>query len=291
MQLSLGLDRGGVRVTGPGIDWGEQAMNWERNDLAFWFPKIRDAGVLVPRTEIVQANVCLTDILDGKTPIGFNQFVADLTAAGHRIGPPPWFLRTGQTSGKHDWWRTCYVDDPEILGEHVGELVTFSAMADFIGLPTNTWAVREFLPLQVGFHAFRGRMPIAREYRAFLIDRKLACIHPYFPEASLGDENPDRSDWRPILAQMHKINIWVVGEIAEIVEKVSAVLDGNWSIDVCPTVDGRWYLTDCAVAEDSFHWPECPYALKQQQPRPLSAAELEEQVEVATRPVLWEGDR
>ncbi len=80
---------------------------------------------------------------------------------------------------------------------------------------------------------------------------------------------------------MHRIDRWVEAAITTIVSQVAKAIDGNWSIDVCPTVDGRWYLTDCAVAEDSFHWPGCPNASKQQQTRPLSAAELDEQAMAA----------
>lgn len=41
------------------------------DDLAYWFPRLLEAGVPVPRTEIVRADCDLSPVLDGVTPIGW----------------------------------------------------------------------------------------------------------------------------------------------------------------------------------------------------------------------------
>jgi hypothetical protein len=236
-------------------------MAEDRNDLAYWFPRLAAAGVPVPRTEIVATDLPLIGLCDGQPPEGLDGFLGRLRAAAGRLGYPA-FLRTGHGSGKHQWRRTCYLAGPEDIPAHVAALVEWSALVDFLGLPTRTWAVREFLPLEAPFHAFDG-MPVAREFRTFFRAGRLLCIHPYWPPDSI--RNPSRADWRELLAAASELSqpsraLDARPALERIVERVAPRFDGAWSLDLARAVDGTWYAIDMAEMDRSFHWPGCPNA-------------------------------
>lgn len=233
------------------------AITTDLNDLAYWFPLLRATGVPVPRTEIVTTAVQLVDVLDGTKPDGYDEFIAELGQAVERLGPGPVFLRTGHTSDKHDWERTCYLKSVDDLPNHVAELVEFSELADIMGLPTSTWAVRELLPLMAWFRAFRG-MPIAVERRWFFRDNQPICNHEYWPPDSI--QQPLTTSYRRRLHEMETLGTAPVEMCRqrEIVERVAAGFDGAWSLDLARTRDGRWWALDMAQMERSFHWPDCP---------------------------------
>src|SRR4051794_24339433 len=94
------------------------------NCLSHWFPKIEAAGLPVPETRMVTTgpNLALISLLDGETPAGYEEFMAELRAAVVAIGTPC-FLRTGQGSDKHSWQDTCYLEDAGELPMHVFRLV------------------------------------------------------------------------------------------------------------------------------------------------------------------------
>lgn len=230
----------------------------DRNDLAYWFPILESTGVPVPRTEIVTTTGDLAPILDGSPAPGFRPLCDDLRAALGRLGTGfPAFLRTGQGSGKHDWARTCYLAGGDSLVSHVAALVEWSETVDFFGLPTGTWAVREFLDLYSTFSAFSG-MPVAREYRCFIRDGLVTCVHPYWPPDSLA--NPSVPDWWDRLVELYPPRSSHVGDAARIAQATARAFDGSWSLDLAQHRDGTWYAIDMAEAERSFHWPGCPVA-------------------------------
>jgi hypothetical protein len=233
----------------------------DRNDLAFWFPPIRDAGLPVPRTEIVSTDVELDHLLDGVEPRGFDEFLHSLQTAVQAIGGgDPVFLRTGHGSGKHSWARTCFLEDPEALAEHVGALVEWSAMAGIFGLPTSTWAVRELIPTApiCRCEAYGG-MPVVREFRYFVrvlpsLRTSIEHAQPYWPPAAVEEGHPDVEDWRERLAGISRIGLdWrALADLAH--EAARAVGGGFWSVDFLQGADGKWRLTDMADGDDSFRY-------------------------------------
>jgi hypothetical protein len=228
----------------------------DRNDLAYWFPRLQASGVPVPRTEIVRTDVDLMALLDGRMPEGYAGFINDLGAACARIGFPV-FLRTGHGSGKHEWSRTCYLAARTCyLSAHVTALVEWSALAHIMGLPTTTWAAREFLHLRHHFTAFRG-MPIAREFRAFVADGALQCLHGYWTAVAI--RNASIPNWERRLEQQQRVDTYTTAALKPLIERAARQLDGAWSIDFAQRADGAWVAIDAAEAERSFHWPDCPH--------------------------------
>lgn len=241
----------------------EKTVN--RNCLSYWFPKLAAAGLPVPRTRIVRADIDLTPLCDGKEPEGFAEFLDRLRLAALAISDVgPWFLRTGQGSGKHDWKHTCHVTHTDRLGFHVRNLVEWSHMVSIFGLAHDVWAVREMLPVTpVATLTRYGDMPLVREVRAFVEDGKVACIHPYWPEGSIR-QGMDRTASEAVAmavvsgAKLSRAEALPALLLAENVAPVFAG-DGAWSVDLLETRNG-WYVTDLAEAHCSYHWEGCPHA-------------------------------
>jgi len=188
----------------------------------------------------------------------------------------PCFLRSGQTSGKHEWRDTCFLpsDDREVIAHHLYEVVVYSHTADFMGMPCDVWAVREMLPTVPVGTAYRG-MPVCREFRYFIGGGKILCRHPYWPRDAvpgLTDEQyaklcePPETIERPPrpkpTSKIEQIREYHRGlpDDATADEIVLAVaerfMEAEWSVDLLWTERG-WFVTDMARAEDSWHWPEC----------------------------------
>lgn len=241
----------------------------DKNCLSYWFPKLKAAGLPVPRTVIVETKRRLVELLDGETPEGFNEFLDQLRVAGDEVGWPA-FLRTGHTSGKHQWDRTCYVLSSSKLGWHVYALVEFSNCVNQpLGLPTKIWCLRELLPTTPVFTApAYYNMPVCREFRVFVDGADVKCVHPYWPREVLVRGFPiarDR-DWTempielPDEFQEQYAALCDLGDdeetIRTLASRAGTALGGAWSIDLLETKRG-WYVTDVAEAERSFHWEGC----------------------------------
>ena len=232
-----------------------------RNCLSYWFPRLKDAGLPVPDTTIVRTTVSLMPILDGVLTPSMELFIHTLKHAAEVKAKAygwPVFLRTGQGSGKHQWSETCCLKSAADVPQHVHNLVEWSATADFMGHPTDVWAVREMLPVDPlaileGYHG----MPLVQEYRGFVTDGKVLCAHPYWPEAAI------RQCFRgaiplAIFEEMAKPAPPAAVDLIGLVAKAFAD-DGAWSVDVLKTRRG-YYVTDMAEAHRSFHWEGCEHA-------------------------------
>lgn len=224
----------------------------DRNCLSYWFPPIEAAGLPVPTTRIVRTDVELVDLLDGRKPEGYDDFLRELFWAGNEIGGRPFFLRTGHGSGKHDWRETCYVDEGN-LGWHVSRLVEWSHTADMFGLPHEVWAVRRLLRTAPLFHAFGKGFPVTREFRVFIREDEIEGVYPYWSAEAIAEGEPDTDDWRDRLAAASTLSDDDAEEIGMLAGTASAAVGGGyWSIDFLSDIKGKWWLTDMAKGNRSF---------------------------------------
>lgn len=231
----------------------------DRTCMSYWFPKIEAAGLPVPRTVMVpmpgEAFKAIYAVFDGK-PVEpeAEPFLMALGAAADGIGYPC-FLRTGQTSGKHDWENTCYLPSRTVLREHVIGIVEYGEMATLMGLPCDWWAVREMLPtLPITTCPAYGNMPVCREFRVFVDDGSARCWHPYWPMDALerggAAEAKESFDALCSCADLETV--------LSLARRAGEAAGGSWSVDMIETSRG-WFVTDMAEAEKSFHWPGCEH--------------------------------
>ena len=208
------------------------------NSMLFWFPKIENLEIPVPKTEIVSGYV-------------------DLMQAAERIGYPV-FIRTDLCAGKHDWKNSCFVQNEDQLVGNMQSVISANVRWEMLGIKYRSLVVREFLDLETSFTAFSGDMPINKERRYFVRDGKVICHHPYWPEDTF-NQHPARMandpDWQAKLAALND----ETGEeiLHEYARKASQALPGYWSVDFAKAKNGAWYLLDAALGENSYHWPSC----------------------------------
>lgn len=235
-----------------------ERMNYKKNDLKYWYPKIKDI-VPTPKTEIVGADdIEFIKMLDDKPVEGLKNFIDKMKIAINKIGGIPCFIRTGQTSGKHDWENTCYLADIKKLGKHIFKLVEFSFMADLFGLPVNTWVARELLPTKPLFKAFWGNMPITRELRLFVDNEKIMHRQPYWPAEAIEGYCKEK-DWRDKIYEIQRFdNVDEMRKLEKMTIEINKSVPGYWSVDWLDTKNG-WYMIDMAVGEDSYKW-DCKIA-------------------------------
>lgn len=239
--------------------------NLKYNCLTYWYPKICDV-VPTPRTITHRTTVNLLQVLAGVKTAEYHEFIDILGKAADHFGYPC-FLRTGHTSGKHEWVNTCFLQSRSWLEHHVYELIEYSEMASILGLPIDVWVVRELLPTKPLGTAFLG-MPICKEFRVFVDDGEVMCWHPYWPKEAFRKSVPE---WYDDLCKIEDADKQIVLDYAV---KAGKVLGGAWSVDVLHTEQG-WYVTDMAKAEDSWHWPDCPNGKGRTPIRTTEAGEIE----------------
>ena len=234
----------------------------DRNCLSWWFPKLLAAGLPVPQTRIVRIPVVSVqrDLLMPFDGLEFRgpakTWLGVLTLAVEEIGLPC-FLRTGHTSNKHEWTRTCYLESLDEMIGHVLALIEFSEIADMVGLSWNVWAVRELLPTKPVATIYRG-MPLCREFRCFVDGNKLLCRHPYWPPDAIAQGLHGETLPKDRYANLEDTTAKERAEIAELAKAAGKACGGRWSVDVLDT-DRGWYVTDMARMERSYHWPGCPH--------------------------------
>ncbi|MFA6046457.1 MAG: hypothetical protein WC718_15840 [Phycisphaerales bacterium] len=229
----------------------------DQNCISYWFPKLEALGVPVPKTRILRVPEELDDIyavIDGMPSRAASWVAREVAEAVPEVGGYPAFLRTGHTSGKHDWERTCYLADGEDILSHIRCIIEYGEMAALIGPPVDVWAVREMLPVDPLFHAFYGHMPITREFRCFIRDGALDAIVPYWPPSSI--RQPDSDQWAERLRAASMVSGLEPDIILSLLDPIMDAFPGYWSVDVLHTLDVTrpWVITDMALGDDSFRW-------------------------------------
>ena len=138
---------GKIKIPTPVEPTIESELRWlehfKKICITYWYPKIAD---LSPETYIIDSELTFKEqfhiaegkfIDDAKNKV--DNLIKEITKYSEKTGVP-FFLRTGQTSAKHYWLKTCYVQDLKHLYNHIYEIMEFSMMVD---LPANIWVVRK----------------------------------------------------------------------------------------------------------------------------------------------------
>lgn len=229
----------------------------DKTRLSYWFPLIQAAGIPVPKTVILpaltpQEEGQLTDWAAGEGSYeGLPYLVGDINQAAVLFGYPV-FLRTDYSSAKHSWSGSCLLDSERNIKSHIQSIAEYSIMADLMGLPIDTWVVRELLPTKPVFHAFSD-MPIVREFRVFVRDGKIDHFQPYWPVHALEGQT-EEPKWRELVDELNTITPEERVKVEELALRVNAAVPGYWSVDCLDVVGRGWMVTDMAEGDKSYRY-------------------------------------
>src|SRR5690348_3327123 len=101
---------------------GFRASADKRNSLAYWFPKLKKiVGINLPETVIIPVNskvyfnvMCEEDRVPEKD-------IEALKENAKKFGYPV-FMRTSQSSDKHGWKNTCFVESEDKIKDNLFNL-------------------------------------------------------------------------------------------------------------------------------------------------------------------------
>lgn len=218
-------------------------------DLSVWFPVLEKLGIPVPETYIIKHKVDLFPLLDWESPEGIDKLVEDIDYYANKVWYPC-FLRTGQTSNKHNWKNTCFLTKKEDIISHLANLQDFSVMADmFSPRSMETLVVRKMLDTTAIFTAFE-EMPITKEMRLFVKDWKIESLHPYWPQEAFEKFNiegiEEKMNELISLTEEEKLffsKIWTF---------LAQAFPWYWSIDFLKTTNWEWICIDMAQGHNSY---------------------------------------
>lgn len=235
------------------------------NSFFYWYPFVKDLSISQPETILVrfpkdELHKYLnpeSDVFMGQSVELVKEAIKDL---GKEVGVDyPVFIRTDQSSGKHQWDETCFVESEAKLERCLCEIMLFNHLADMMGLPFTGFVVREYIEMDSLYRAF-GNMPVNPERRYFIKDGEVVCHHPYWFEGAIGDcsyhKTPLPENWKELSATMNFESDDEILLLSNHAKKIAKVLDGFWSVDFCKSRDGLWYMIDMAMGEQSWH-PVC----------------------------------
>jgi hypothetical protein len=228
----------------------------DESSLLNWYPKI-EGKLPTPSTKILTLTKdeyrSLYNLLDGKkVSKQLEKKITDMVQGMHE----PFFLRSDQASGKHEWKDTCYVADKTKIMRHVAALVEWHACADMLGVRFTALIFREYLPLQSLFTAFNG-MPVAPEWRYFVRDGKVVCKHFYWVKDAIW--HPSVKNWEELHEKMMVLSHIEETTLSNYATVFAENNPGYWSVDFALTRDHGWILIDAARGEVSWHPAECIY--------------------------------
>lgn len=221
------------------------------SSMDYWFPLTKDLPIPQPRTIPVlsMGTDKWCNFLDDPTTlsIAFNKVLPSANKLGY-----PLFIRTDQSSAKHSYINTCYVENEYQLGQNLYRLIEENIMCD---LNVQTLYFRQFIELNSAFTAF-NKMPIAPERRYFVKDGKVLCFHPYWPKDAIKD--PDHEDWEKRLRRINTQEALETMTLEKFATIISLAVPGTWSVDFAQAKDSTWYFIDMADARLSWHPTDCP---------------------------------
>lgn len=240
----------------------------DRNSLCYWYPKIKDLGILTPRTEIVPLTEQEKKLYYSCVGNGFisERLVRIVKRTIEDNFKLPVFLRTDQASDKHHWEKTCYLTNLEDLEEHLFSLICFSRCVNILGpLPIEAIIIRKYIPMYTSFYAFEGKMPVNKERRYFIAGSRFLCHHPYWIEDAIKKpiiDSKETLSWKQLLELLNQETSKEVELLTNYANKIGKLTLDYWSVDFCLSEEHVWYLIDMAEGKKSWHPKDCIFTQK-----------------------------
>jgi len=233
-----------------------------RNSMSFWYPRIKRLDIPQPETKRFELNRSIYwKVLfneDGTMPPEGDMEKFETAAA--KLGFPV-FMRTSETSAKHQWNETCYVKTMKDLKRNFWRLLEDNYLAvDHI---PDAIFFRKFIPMESYFTGWYHEFPVNKEMRTFIKDGKCQCYHPYWPPGAMKQAKPKDPDWEEKyekicqLSERDEFTVLQFSNMVALTFKEKYEDPGWWSCDFAKAKDGDWYLIDMALGPVSAHYFGC----------------------------------
>jgi len=225
----------------------------KESSMIIWQPKLNELPIPKIKTKIIPLR---HDILEGwirdknKMP---DSYWLKMDEAIKQVGGYPVFMRTDQSSMKHSWKNTCYVQSATDLQHNVSMLLEEHEMANMGGeLTYDAIVFREFIPLESTFTCFNSNFPVNKEVRCFIKNGQVQSLRHYWIKGAIESGSPDVDDWEIKLEKLKELSKHDIEEIEEQLLEVCKVFKEYWSVDFAKSKEGIWYLIDMARGEVSY---------------------------------------
>lgn len=240
------------------IDRKEIENRLKNNPTSFtnWYPQIKNI-VKTPISQCIDISyddfgnvINLFDNipLPNKTLKNFNKIVKKIKDFGTIYGYPL-FIKSYTFSSKHNWENTCFIDKNSDILKHITNIIMDSELVNCeSGLG---FVIRKFIDTSYSpFTAFEG-MPVVKERRYFIKNKKVYGRQEYWVEGAFKNQNLTPKQWK----QLRGLNLQTKEEILYLkseTEKIIKVLDGDWSVDWLMDSKGQWWCIDLAEMHKSY---------------------------------------
>lgn len=244
------------------------------NDFSFWFPKVKDCGIKVPRTFIKELNPDPNDLLQRKffmeNPDEDLAYIREWVKMElipelkkeRLVGQI--FVKNARFSNKFQAKRNCIHAGTAFLAEGIAEINYAALLLGAYG--THEIVVREFIDYdKKNTPCIYDGLPLRPEFRVFYdFDARKPIFtanywdydycYPCFWEATdkiIFNHERDR-----IETSFRKNKDYVQRLVADAMQNVE--LSGQWSIDILMDEKEEFWLIDMAVAQQSAYWDKRP---------------------------------
>ena len=236
------------------------------NNISYWYPKIKDCGMLVPETLIVTIpeDIVIAFFMEGDVQANQDKVYEWVKTAIMPALPSSLrgliFMKNGAFSNKFDF-NTCAIRANALeITRNLIEINYTSLMFDTGG--NTEVAIRERILSNSNIPCIYHGMPLNNEYRVFYdFDSKKALYSVnywdwgYCHDAisrNLSDKLIYECYYGRLLKHYEEMKDNVMQLVEEHMQNVTG-LDGIWSIDIMEA-NGQMYLIDMALGENSAYW-------------------------------------
>ncbi|MFA6897708.1 MAG: ATP-grasp domain-containing protein [Patescibacteria group bacterium] len=231
----------------------------DKSAITYWYPLIKE---IIPTPKTVIIPVSIHDFDDTDT-IGNIINIIQTILDKERIRYPL-FMKTDTYSAKWYWSDSCFVEHKGNLRANILSLLSLNQDDDC--RPINALVFKQYIQPETKLSAFND-MPIGKERRYFIENKRVLCHHPYWEESSIEFFKEDYpEDWRDILSDLNVEDALEVEILTRESELFATLIDDNgyFSVDFMQGIAGNWYIIDCAEGHKSYHNDNCPVFLDKQ---------------------------
>lgn len=231
-----------------------------KNNLSFWFPKIKDCGIKVPETTIISVPEDVQRYFYLSSWNKDEQAIIEWVEQNVKplMAKKVYFLKNAVFSNKFNF-QSCITRSTKIADDIIG--INYAALClGAMGL--DEIILREIIPHDIAkVPTIYSGMPLRSEFRVFYDFDKHVVLYSanYWDFDYCSPKMYDKTDkivfdyMRSEISEKFIANQKHVEELVGIHMK-DVDLNGKWSIDILLDGHGAFWLIDMAVAQNSVYW-------------------------------------